>query len=158
MSECRQLPRLCLCLCLLLLCCGLPINTVAQAPFQLIQEIEMAELDSGSYAEPPVLLEAHQLPSAWQQTSLPDVLPRTLVFTADSKTVASRWYRVRLTEFAAQTTQQLALYLPRWQTIGKISVYADRQLIYHSPTGPVWNGFNHPLLLDLQRAGEAMPQ
>src|SRR5690606_21189998 len=59
---------------------------------------------------------------------------------------------------APANTQHLALYLPRWQTIGKLSIYVDRRLLYHSATGPAWNGFNHPMRLSLQAAGEEAPR
>ena len=42
-----------------------------------------------------------------------------------------------------------SIYIPRWQTIGKIAIYVDEQLVHVSKTGPVWNGFNHPLLIKL---------
>jgi hypothetical protein len=45
------------------------------------------------------------------------------------------------------------LYLPRWQTIGRIAVYADDRLVYRSTGDAVWNGFNFPLWLPLAGDG-----
>ncbi|MEO5794748.1 MAG: sensor histidine kinase [Rhodoferax sp.] len=47
------------------------------------------------------------------------------------------------------------LYLPRWQTIGRIAVYGDDRLLYRSTGDLVWNGFNHPLWVALDAEGQA---
>lgn len=45
------------------------------------------------------------------------------------------------------------VYIPRWQTIGTLAVYADDRLVYQTRADLVWNGFNHPLLLQLDEPG-----
>lgn len=119
------------------------------------QEAEHALAAGGSFdrlsprADPPS--------GPWTRVPLPHVIPRTLVPDASSQQIDTAWYRLRLDDAPSVAPGQLRLYLPRWQTIGFIAVYADGRLIHRSEAGPVWNGYNHPLWLNLDPAGERRP-
>jgi signal transduction histidine kinase len=56
----------------------------------------------------------------------------------------------------APSAQERLLYLPRWKTLGHIAVYGDGVLLYQSHGSPVHNGYNHPLLLPLNAAADAL--
>lgn len=109
----------------------------------------------GSFLPPPARLAAGDRPSAWFPVPLPDVFPRSAAMAAQDG-VVSHWYRFRLR--LAASTETLYLYVPRWQTVGKIAVYGDDRLLYRSRSGPVWNGFNHPLWIPLAEPGASPPQ
>ena len=91
----------------------------------------------------------------WREVALPHHRHRSLA--ADSSTVAAppevRWYRWPVTG-GDRTTH---LYLPRWQTIGTVAVYADGQLVYRTRGSRVWNSFNRPLWVPLAEATGAPP-
>lgn len=93
--------------------------------------------------------------TALQEVSLPHYLPRQLVPGTAPAEVDTAWFRL---DVPAPAPGPLRLYLPRWQTIGQVAVYADDRLLYRSQAGPVWNGFNHPLWLELRDAHGVAPQ
>ena len=129
---------------------------VRPAALQLQRADWLLQAGAGTYGPVPRLVAAPQ--GAWQPTSLPHVVPRTLVpAAADGIDVA--WFRVAVPP-ASQLPDPLPLrfYLPRWQTIGQIAVYADGRLLFRSGAGPVWNGFNHPLWLPLEDDGGVRPR
>lgn len=101
-------------------------------------------LPGGTFGPPPALpaLDA----SRWQATALPHVLPRAVVPRDDAEAIDTAWFRIPLpSDVQALAPEDLRLYVPRWQTIGQVAVYADDRLVFRSRAGPVWNGFNHPL-------------
>lgn len=118
-----------------------PTEHVEAARFQLVTGGTFGPVDG---VRPP--LDA----SAWKQVPLPHVLPRTVVPTADGQAIDTAWFRIPVP--AADAPEARRLYVPRWQTIGQIAVYADDRLLYRSSVSPVWNGFNHPLWLPLDAA------
>lgn len=93
--------------------------------------------------------------AAMQDVHLPHYLPRTLVPSGAPAQVDTAWFRL---DVPPPEPGPLRLYLPRWQTIGQVAVYADDRLLYRSQAGPVWNGFNHPLWLELRDAQGAAPR
>jgi signal transduction histidine kinase len=117
--------------------------------------------------EPPRRLDAAALadlasPAAldggWQTAALPYTWPRAVV--PDSAGAAGPWQVTwveldlrALDRAGALPSADQYLYLPRWQTIGRIAVYADDRLVYRSTGDAVWNGFNFPLWLPLAGDG-----
>jgi signal transduction histidine kinase len=93
-------------------------------------------------------------PAAWKPTTLPHQVERSLAGASQGIDIA--WFRLEVPE-RAQAQGDLRLYLPRWQTIGHISVYADGRLLFRSQAGPVWNGFNHPLWIALPQSATGRP-
>lgn len=83
---------------------------------------------------------------------LPHMLPRDLVPQDGAPRIDTAWYRL---EVPAGMQGPLRFYLPRWQTVGQVAVYADAKLLYRSQGGAVWNGFNHPLWIAVDQAGVA---
>jgi signal transduction histidine kinase len=67
------------------------------------------------------------------------------------------WFRIAVPPQAGVAGQPLQLYMPRWQSLGQVAVYADRQLLYRSHGSSVWNGFNHPLWLTVSGADGSRP-
>ena len=79
--------------------------------------------------------------AAWEDTPLPAVLARSVIPPAGDDPVDIAWFRIELPDGAARVERgALRLYIPRWQTIGQVTVYADSRLVYESDAGPVWNG------------------
>jgi hypothetical protein len=92
----------------------------------------------------------------WQEAALPYTWPRAVVPDATPGAARAPWqvtwveFDLRGAERAERAQAEDAyLYLPRWQTIGRIAVYADDRLIYRSSGDVVWNGFNFPLWMPL---------
>lgn len=69
------------------------------------------------------------------------------------------WYRLAWPEALAHAGDApLALYLPRWQTIGNVAVYVDGVRLHGTGDqggSRVWNSFNRPLWVPLGPAGAA---
>ncbi|CAG2139385.1 hypothetical protein LMG19282_01631 [Cupriavidus campinensis] len=91
----------------------------------------------------------------WQDTPLPMVVPRHV--TPDevgSGHIETVWVKLALpaASAAAATSEPLYLYAPRWQTVGRLTVYADGEQLWQSRGGPVWNGYNYPLWIALGHA------
>lgn len=130
-----------------------------------VQSAWMAITEHGSYLRPSNILDQSQLPSNWQVIAFPHSTPRQIsTLSADHPRLLTYWFKFIV---SAENTNQVAnpkdavydnspsFYIPRWQTIGKIAIYVDGQLVHASKTGPVWNGYNHPLLIKL---GEPKPK
>jgi signal transduction histidine kinase len=117
---------------------------------------------SGDWAPPPSL---HESPDAvlsgttpWSTVDLPHARARSTVSTAAQADAPPEvwWYRLRVPgEALAATPQGTRLYIPRWQTVGTVAVYADGHLVWQSHGSRVWNSFNRPVWVDL--AGHAAP-
>lgn len=106
--------------------------------------------------EAPTADAAPDLPATpWQAVALPHTWPRAIVPTDASlrRSAEVHWFRAELPPPAADAAPR-HLYIARWQTIGTLAIYADQRLIYRTQADLVWNGFNHPLLLPLDRPGE----
>ena len=50
---------------------------------------------------------------------------------------------------AGPTPEGARLYIPRWQTVGAVAVYAGNALVWQTRGSRVWNGFNQPVWIDL---------
>jgi len=111
---------------------------VQQASFQVAPGGTFGPVD----AAPPTLDAA-----AWKSVALPHVLPRDVIPAGDDHAIDTAWFRIAVPPAEAPVARRL--YVPRWQTIGQVAVYADDRLLYRSSASPVWNGFNHPLWLAL---------
>ena len=130
---------------------------LAQAALSLqLQRAEGQVQTGGTFGAPPSV--ATPDPARWQPVALPQVLPRGLAPAAETDPIDIAWIRVPLPPEARGLERgALRLYVPRWQTIGQVAVYADDRLVYRSGAGPVWNGFNHPLWLPIDGAMSAEP-
>ena len=113
---------------------------------------QFAVTESGSFQPPSLVLDEARLPGPgqWRDTPLPYVAPRELAAAGAGRAdgVVTSWLRIRPGP-SARLDGPAYLYLPRWQTIGRIAVYADGRRVYRSDGGPVWNGFNHPLWVEI---------
>ncbi|MGC4367594.1 ATP-binding protein [Hydrogenophaga sp. R2] len=106
-------------------------------------------------APPAATVDPRTLGPAWREVALPFMAPRPLdIDPLSAGGTITRWFRVDL---PAGLEGEEVLYLPRWQTIGRITIYADGRLVYHSRGGPVWNGFNLPLWLPLNITQDEPP-
>lgn len=95
----------------------------------------------------------------WQDVGLPHSRPRSVAESSDTATALPEvaWYRL-LMPAGTSLAEGLFLYLPRWQTIGAIAVYADGRLVHRSRGSRVWNSFNRPLWVPLADAGQGAPR
>jgi signal transduction histidine kinase len=109
----------------------------------------------GSFAVPPATPDPEVAGVAWRSVTLPFAMPRT-VAPGSPDEIVTTWFRLP-SQSVRDAPRGSALYLPRWQTIGKIAVYVDGELVEHSRGGAVWNGYNHPVWIVLGRAGGAPP-
>ncbi len=120
-----------------------------------IEAAQMQVLPGGTIGPPPVKTQLND--AAWQNVALPHVQPRDIAASQpNGSQILTAWYRIEVpTSVESVAPNGLRLYLPRWQTIGQIAVYADDRLVFRSAAGPVWNGFNHPLWLALDSPTDA---
>lgn len=124
------------------------LQHVVQA--QVLTQVGQAPQDGPARFAPA--LEPLQAGDGWRTVPLPyrwsrAVIPGHEVAAAPWQVT---WLRLDLQE--GDAGEGAYLYLPRWQTVGRIAVYADDRLIYQSAGDTVWNAFNHPLWLPLTRA------
>lgn len=123
------------------------------APAVHLQRAWMASQPAQGFAPPPSTL-AQPWPAGldWREVALPHAWQRNVLdLQAAPQAVQTVWLRIDLAA-AGAGAPELHLYLPRWQTVGQIAVYADQRLVYRSAGDLVWNGFNHPLLVALAPA------
>jgi signal transduction histidine kinase len=110
----------------------------------------------GTFAAPAREIDPAELVGDWRTVDLPYTWPRMV--DARAATPRVTWFEVSLDGIPA-AQRGLFLYLPRWQTAGRIAVYGDRQLLYRSMGDVVWNGFNYPLWVPLDAEGtQATPR
>lgn len=93
------------------------------------------------------------------EVALPHAKPRA-VASSSSTALAQPdvvWYRLELPPRAAAgiAPHELVFYLPRWQTVGTVAVYAGDRLAWQSSGSRVWNSFNRPLWVPLAEAADA---
>ncbi len=145
----------CLVTALLLAC--LPFAQADNPRAIQLTQADVASSGHGTFDVPPLSVSAAGLSMQWTIKALPHVMPRdtpqAIGEAADD--IVATWYRLRPPSPASG--EDTYLYLPRWQTIGYLSVYKDGKLFWRSSGGPVWNGFNHPVWLKLAERGEAPP-
>ncbi|MBA4193415.1 MAG: histidine kinase [Comamonadaceae bacterium] len=141
---------------LLLLLLGAALPALARHGAIHQSQAWLLEQPGGDLAAPPAAtVDVRTLTGPWRSVALPFMAPRPLAADtlADSGTV-TRWFRIDL---PPGMEGEEVLYLPRWQTIGRITLYADGRLIHHSRGGPVWNSFNLPLWLSLNFTQDEPP-
>jgi signal transduction histidine kinase len=107
----------------------------------------------GTFARP---IGAPRPGGGWETITLPHVEPRALVPGPEAGKIVTSWFRIEVPADAG-APGSLRLYVPRWQTIGQVAVYADERLVFRSAAGPIWNGFNHPLWVALDGQESAQP-
>lgn len=131
----------------------------APAPLHL-QRAWVTEQPAPGFAPAPATL-GRELPppgAAWREVELPHVWRRSVLpVAAGAQAVRTFWFRIDLGTLAEGAPTPY-LYLPRWQTIGQIAVYADERLVYRSAGDLVWNGFNHPLWMALSAPEQRPPR
>ena len=60
------------------------------------------------------------------------------------------WYRTHVPAAALEATpERPRLYIPRWQTVGTVAIYAGEALVWQTRGSRVWNSFNRPVWIDL---------
>src|SRR3989344_4412176 len=120
---------------LLLVMMLVPCTHAAEAVHLL--QAETWSSPSGDWAPPPSL----HASGAEQASAPPEV----------------QWYRLRVPANALPhgTPQGMRLYIPRWQTVGTVAVYANGRLAWQTRGSRVWNGFNRPVWLDLKGLDQA---
>jgi len=126
-------------------------NDIERAPRQL--SIDAAFVAGGSFAPAPMTADAAAVPTRWRTVELPyqiDAVPGV------GTQIGTLWVRPAVPQVASP--KGLYLYVPRWQAIGHLAVYADRRQIYAPESGPVWASSNQPVWLKLANAGEAPPR
>ncbi|AKR43908.1 sensor histidine kinase [Methylophilus sp. TWE2] len=137
---------------LILICCISWFYCVAQAgpsTHQVVKNI-MLGISQQSFETADDDLLPNNMPTVWRSVELPYYQPRQIGQVDSRSEVTSYWFKINLTSQIPKHGNRYAVYLPRWQTIGKIKVYADQQLVFSSNSGPVWNGYNYPLWLTFQ--------
>ncbi len=111
---------------------------------------------SDAFMAPPRLLGPAMLPQNWTPVALPHVWPRTTPAGERNAegVIVRTWLQLQLDDLLP-TANGLYLYLPRWQTAGRIAVYGDQRLLYRSNGDVVWSAFNYPLWVSLDPDGTA---
>lgn len=93
------------------------------------------------------------------EVALPHAKPRAVAASAATALAGPdvTWYRfdVPPQALAGLAPHDLVFYLPRWQTVGTVAVYADDRLAWQSSGSRVWNSFNRPLWVPLAEAADA---
>ena len=121
------------------------------------QHAEMLELVEGDIdASPPIRIDGGFHPEAWQAVALPYRAPREAQGAEERDRVVTRWFRLQINA-PDDATDEFVLYLPRWQTIGRLSVYVDGRLVFHARGSAVWNAFNIPLWQPVSLPGVTAP-
>lgn len=102
-------------------------------------------LQDEAAAAAPDLVPARGPPGDWQSVALPHAgLQRRVVPDPQAGDAALAWYRLDLD---AGGVDDPVLYLPRWQTVGRLAVYGDGKLLYRSGGSAQWSSFNRPVWL-----------
>jgi signal transduction histidine kinase len=116
-----------------------------------VTQAEMTAAVVDGFSPPATLLTPGSAQGTWTPVRLPHATPK-LAHAAANK-VISAWFREPLALPAS--SQPTYLYLPRWQAVGHIAIYADGRLVYAPDTSAKWNGFNQPLWIEI--AGPSTP-
>lgn len=131
-------------------------------PVLHLADAQFAMTDGGTWAllGPDVEVPAAvQWESMRESVALPHKRRRTTTSSDAGDVLHTAWYRWEISRGLEQVPMgQLYFYLPRWQTVGQVALFADDELLYRSAASPVWNGFNHPLWQLLDRPGHERPR
>jgi signal transduction histidine kinase len=141
----------------------LGLSACSQEPPPEIVHWQQAERasETAAFIPPATLPAALASADAWKPVALPDSRPRQpeVEYAGGAQPAQADviWWRLTLPE-SARAGDDVHLYLPRWQTVGTVAVYADNRLIYRTSGSLLWNSFNRPLWLSLsQGEGGDMP-
>lgn len=96
--------------------------------------------------------------TAWLRVALPDVALTRSAGEAHAQETQTVWYRLMLNGAQQTHPGDLYFYLPRWQTVGQVSIYGDGRLLWQSEGDLVWNGFNQPVWVSLDPPGQPRPR
>src|SRR3989344_49527 len=141
---------------LLLVMMLVPCTHAAEAVHLL--QAETWSSPSGDWAPPPSLHASGDAvldaATPWAAVALPHARPRSTASSAEQASAPPevQWYRLRVPANALPhgTPQGMRLYIPRWQTVGTVAVYANGRLAWQTRGSRVWNGFNRPVWLGLE--------
>ena len=149
-------------LCLALLGLSGCFNGTAGPPPAHITEAQIWPSPSSAWQPPDRLSDSDDAVlspnTPWQSTPLPHARPRSVARGGDAwqEPPDVLWYRMTLPASAlAPTPQGARLYIPRWQTMGTVAIYVNGAVAWQARGSRVWNGFNHPVWIDL--AGKFPP-
>lgn len=154
----RKIRRLYILFACVLLCWigGSHANASAQTNARWSQHITQAALlmqqtPSGLPASMPETIAPNGPPGSWRMVILPYIsTTRATGLRSDAaKSTVTSWFRLVFKPPARFQDNTLFIYLPRWQTIGRVALYMNGQKIWQSYGDPVWNGFNEPVWVRL---------
>lgn len=138
---------------------GLSLSGPVMAEHRAVhfQQADLFELAGGDLdASPPIRIDDSALPEGWQPVTLPYRAKREPQVAGMADGVVTRWFRLNINA-PDDATDEFVLYLPRWQTIGRLSVYVDGRLVFHARGSAVWNAFNIPLWQPVSLPGVTAP-
>lgn len=144
---------------ILLVLCGPQARADAplHAPLH-ITEADVLVVPGHGASAAPASLDPTTLTGPWHHVQLPHTLPRRLLPNArdDAALPATEvvWYRLQVPPASTDSSPH-AIYIPRLQTSGKITLYTDRALLYQTHASPIWNGWNIPAWIALHETLEA---
>src|SRR3989344_5327511 len=146
---------------LLLVMMLVPCTHAAEAVHLL--QAETWSSPSGDWAPPPSLHASGDAvldaATPWAAVALPHARQRSTASSAEQASAPPevQWYRLRVPANALPhgTPQGMRLYIPRWQTVGTVAVYANGRLAWQTRGSRVWNCFNRPVWLDLKGLDQA---
>jgi signal transduction histidine kinase len=94
----------------------------------------------------------------WTPVTLPHARGRSVAASGDTVNAPPEvaWYRIEVPAAQRGRPEELFIYLPRWQTIGSIAIYADDRLVHRSRGSRVWNSFNRPVWVSLTGGADAV--
>lgn len=120
---------------------------------------EMLSIPGYGYKPPPYTINVADIEGTWQPVSLPHALRPALIpklinnEQANLPTIIT-WYRLHVPKLQP-TDYPRHIYIPRWKTDGRITVYGDSHLLYQSHANMAWNGWNIPLWIPLEETSGA---
>lgn len=136
---------------LLVIASACSLARAAALPLHLVA-VQMRIEAGGSLEPPSPQADIPDRADGWTETPLPLVVPRQITpDSLDGGNVQTVWVRVPVPSIES-ASDPLYLYAPRWQTVGRLAVYVDGKLLWHSRAGPVWNSYNYPLWIPLGHA------
>ncbi len=112
-----------------------------------LRTADIVTVPGGSFDPPGTVPAIDASALSWRNVALPYVMPRSLA-PVEQDEVLTTWLRFPVDASITQSKSPY-LYLPRWQTIGKIAIYVNGRLVQRSEGGVVWNGYNYPLWVSL---------
>jgi signal transduction histidine kinase len=118
--------------------------------------VELAAPAPGQFGAPPSDIVRSQDSRGWRAALLPLVIRGDPAADRNDTRVTRHILRAAID--LPVSTQATFLYIPRWQTVGHIAIFADGRLVYAPRSGPFWNSFNLPVWVRLADAGKPPPR